>query len=266
MATGEILRHDLNRIHHVVQNTQLSRPKELLIGVLRDEFSKDSWYHYVADEWGYPKIPDHTDLPLGAGMQDDLTTRIFIGEAFKQEVTFYPAILVKAGSSKSTPISMNRNKETVQYEPIKVIDGYGNETVIATPTHFVLAGAWEGSMVLDIQTRDILSRDDLGAFCQVLFEDIRWEELRRAGVMIKPGSVSVGAPTEGDDRQNEKLYKTSVTMDIRTEWRREIPVSNVVDAISFCVDFGYLDATPVTIAPNLSISTVVQLINQIDSL
>jgi hypothetical protein len=111
-----------------------------------------------------------------------------------------------------------------------------------------------------------LSRDELASFCEILFEDIRWEEMRRAGVMIKPGSVSVGSPSEGQDRQNEPLYKTTVTMEARTEWRREIPVDNVVDAISFCVDFGRLDASPPTIAPNLSIGTTVQLINQIDSL
>jgi hypothetical protein len=266
MATGEILRSDLNRIHHVVQNTQLSRPKELVIGVLRDEFSKDSYYHYVADEWGFPKIPDHTDLAPDAGLEDDLTTRIFIGEAFKQEITYYPAILIKGGSSKSTPISINRNKETVLHETVKVIDGYGNEQTVAIPTHFLLAGAWEGNLTLDIQTRDILSRDELATFCSLLFEDIRYEELRRAGVLIKSGGVSVGAPSEGDDRRQEKLYKQTITINIRTEWRREIPIDNVVDAISFCIDFGRVDVEPFTPAPNLTITSTVELVNQIDSL
>jgi hypothetical protein len=264
MATGEILRHDLNQINYVVQNTQLAYPKELVIGVLRDEFSKDTYYHYVADEWGFPKTPDHTDLPADAGYQDDQTTRIFIGEAYRFDIIYYPAILVRAGSSKYTPISMSRNKETVQYEALKIVDGYGNERVTATPQYYTLAGAWEGNLQLDIMARDILTRDELISICTLMFTDIRFEELLRAGLLIK--GVSAGAPSEGDDRQQEKLYKQSITLDVRSEWRREIPVDTVVDAINICVDFGRVDTTPSTYAQNLGISTTIQLIDQIDAL
>lgn len=40
-GTGNLERTDLYGIHNVVQNTLMSYPKELIIGVLRDEFSKD---------------------------------------------------------------------------------------------------------------------------------------------------------------------------------------------------------------------------------
>src|SRR5690606_27391752 len=108
---------------------------------IRDEFSKDSYYHYVKDEFGFPKTPDLTNVPLGAGFNDDVTTRIFIGEHFRHDAIFYPALLVKMGSMTSTPISINRNKETVKYDVTKVIDGYGNERLFTIPTHFVFAGA-----------------------------------------------------------------------------------------------------------------------------
>jgi len=42
-GTLNIERTDLYRIHNVVQNTIMSYPKELIISILRDEFSKDSY-------------------------------------------------------------------------------------------------------------------------------------------------------------------------------------------------------------------------------
>ena len=266
MATGFISRTDLNELNNIVQNTQMHIPKEFIIASLRDEFSKDSYYHYVSDPFGFPLVKDHTNLPVTAGLEDDETTRIFIAEAFFQEVTYYPAILVKAGSSRSVPISINRNKETVQNTPIKVIDGYGNETVRTVPTHFLFAGAWEGTIQLDIYARDILARDELVAFCKIFFEDLRFEELRRAGILVKSGGVSASAPSESYDRDQEPLYKQSINLDIRTEWRREIPIDNIITMITFCVDFGRLDVYPPVLAPNIAISTTEQLVDQIESI
>ena len=50
------------------------------------------------------------------------------------------------------------------------------------------------------------------------------------GVIVKP--ITVGGPSETDDR-NDKLFRQTLTLDIRTEWRREVPVENTVDAILF---------------------------------
>lgn len=264
MATGSLHRTDLYNIYDVVQNTQLAYPKELIISILRDEFSRDSYYHFAADEYGFPLTPDHTDLPLGAGVEDDSTTRIFIGEAYRFDIVYYPAILVRAGGSTYVPISINRNKETIKYAATRVIDGYGNETVFSTPTHFVLAGVWEGPINVDIMARDILTRDNLVSICNLIFADIRFEELRRAGILIK--KVSASGFSEADDRQQDKLYKASITLDIRSEWRREIPIDSVVDAIRICVEFGRVDVTPPVVAPNLQVNSYLQLIDQIDEL
>ena len=264
MATGSLQRTDLYNIYDVVQNTQLAYPKELIISVLRDEFSRDSYYHYAADEYGFPLTPDHTDMPLGAGVYDDSTTRLFIGEAFRFDVIFYPAILVRATSSTYVPISFNRNKETIKYDATRVIDGYGNEAVFTTPTHFVLAGAWEGTLNVDIMTRDIVSRDNLTSICNLMFSDIRHDQFRKAGVLLK--KVSAASFSEADDRQQDKLYKATIALDIRSEWRREIPVDSVVDAISICVEFGRLDTTPPQMAPNLQVNSTIELIDQIEEL
>ncbi len=179
-------------------------------------------------------------------------------------MVFYPAILVRAASSNYVPISFNRNKETVQYDVTRVVDGYGNEVLFTTPSHFVLAGAWEGTINIDIMTRDILARDNLTSICNLIFADIRHDELRKAGVLMK--RVSAGGFTETEDRQQDKLYKSTITLEVRSEWRREIPIYDVVDAVSICVEFGCLDVTPPVVAPNLQVNSYIQLIDQIDEL
>src|SRR5690606_33253096 len=264
-GTGNLVRTDLYKIHHVVQNTLLSYPKELVIGILRDEFSKDSFYHFVSDQWGYPKTPDLTDVPLGAGYDDDVTTRIFIGESFRQDAIFYPALLVKMTSAKYVPIAMNRNKDVVEYEKLLVVDDLGNEKEFFNPKHFDLAGAWEGTIIIDILARDITSRDNLISIVMLMFADIRFESMRKAGVLIKSGQPSLGGVSESEDRQQEKLYKATISMEIRTEWRRLIPIDRIIERINLCVDFGVLGENPV-INPNIQISESISLLDQIDAM
>jgi len=263
LGTANLHRTDLFGIHNVVQNTQIAFPKELIIGVLRDFFSQDSYYHYVRDAWGFPLTPDHTDLPSDAGLEDDATTRVYIGEKFRFDVIYYPAILVSAGSTRYVPISFNREKETVLNSAILVVDGYGNQTVFTTPSHYVFAGAWEGSIQIEVLTRSIRARDDLVELITLLCTDIRFEELLKAGILVK--NVSASAPGETEDR-NDKLYRQVITLDIRSEWRRQIPVENLIDAINICVEFGNLETTPIQTAPNIEINTRVDLLSAIEDL
>lgn len=263
-GTGSLNITDLWGIHNVVQNTQIFYPKELIIGALRDFFSKDSYYHYVADEWGFPKTPNHTNLPLGSGFNDDLTTRVFIGEKFRYDQQFKPAILVSHGGTKYTPLSFNHELETVKYDVTRVIDGYGNQMLFTVPVAFVKAGAWEGSINIEIITSNsIRARDDLVELVSLCLQEILRNDLARAGVFIK--STSVGSPSEGE-YANEKLMRQTVTLDVRSEWRREIPVENLVDAIHFCVEFGKLDEPEVIMAPNIQVNTFIELSEQIENL
>ena len=260
MSTGTFYYNDLYNIHNIVQNTLVIAPKELLVGVLRDEFSQDSYFRYVRDQWGFPLTPDITDFPQTAGIEDDSTTRLYIGEKYRADNIFYPSILVGTGGFSYTPISFNRNKETVKYSATRILDGYGNETFVTSPTHFVFNGAWEGTLTVDIKAKDPRARDELTEICMMLFSDIRFEELTRAGLLIK--KASCGSPSEQDDR-NDKIYSVTINLDVRGEWRREIPVENIVDVISICVDFGNLQTEPYALAPNLTANTTIELINEI---
>lgn len=266
-GTGSFVRTDLYNIHHIVQNSIMSYPKELIIGLLREEFSRDSYYRYSADEFGYPKVIDHTDLELGAGFDDNEVTRIFIGEPYRFDAIMYPAILVKMTSAKSVPIAMNRNKGVVKYDKELYIDGYGNEVENYIPTHFDLAGAWEGTISIDIETRDSLTRDELVSFIMLFFTDIRFETLRKAGILVKSGQPSLGAISESEDRQQDKLYKATISIEIRTEWRRLIPVESVIERINMCVDFvGNADSENPIINPNFEINEYVSILDVVNSL
>lgn len=259
MGTGTLFKTDLYGLFDYVQNTNIVAPKELFIETLRNFFAEDSYYHYVKDEWGFPKVTDHTNLPKSAGVEDDTTTRLYIGEMYRYDVTYYPSILVRHTGGNSVPISMSRNKGTVQWEATRYIDGYGHETIIRSPSYYVQSGAWEGSLAIDIKARSMRARDELAEIVSVFFVDAAFEDLYKAGVVIKSGFPKVGSPSEEDDR-NDKLFTVTVDFSIRTEWRRQIPIQNVVDAINICVELGYLQTEPELIAPNIGITTSVDVI------
>lgn len=256
MATNNFFRSDLQNIYNIVQSSFLVYPKEIIISVLKDFFSKDSYYHYAKDEFGFAKTVDHTDLPINAGLYDDSTTRIYIGEYYRFDAIYYPAILVKSGSFKYVPLSAYREGGATIYESTVYEDGYGNQKIINTPKSFLFAGTWEGSVSLDIFTRSLRARDDLAELLAIYFSDIGFETLKKAGVVVKPPDI--GAPSESEDR-NDKLFRQSITLNIRTEWRREIPVSNIIDTIFFSLDLVNLEDPNSTIDPNFTINTVTSL-------
>lgn len=250
MVSGAFFKSDLNKIHNVVQNTMNLHSKELVLFSLRDFFAQDTFYRYVADHYGYPKVVDVTDLPLDAGIEDDSTTRLCIQEAFKMEADFYPALIVRAGSFNSIPISFNRETASVQWDHLVFQDGYGNIKTFKNPKHFIFAGAWEGSISIDVLARDMRTRDDLVDLVSIKFVDIAFNELVKEGLVVL--GVSTSGPSETDDR-NHKLFKDTVTLKIRTEWRRHVPVGNIIEVISTAIEFGQ---TPDgVVAANLGVNT-----------
>ncbi len=262
MSTNNFFRSNLMSLHNFVQASMLVYPKEIIISTLRDFFSKDDYYHYSKDQWGFPNTTDHTDLPPGADLptqhnkdganQEGLSTRLYIGENYRYDGIYYPAILVKSGGSKYVPISFNREQEGVQYEDIIYEDGYGNQTIVRKQKAFITAGVWEGSINIDVITRSLRSRDDITEAIAMCFTEITFDTILDVGIVIKP--ISIGAASESDDR-NDKLFRQSLTLDIRTEWRREIPVGNVIDAIFFTATFEDLAKPGSPVPANLTVNT-----------
>ena len=261
MATSNLM-----TLHNIVQASMLVYPKEVIIATLRDYFSKDDYYHYSKDQWGFANTTDHTDLVPGADFptlhdqyganQEGLSTRLFIGENYRYDGIYYPAILVKSGGSRYVPISINRDQESVQYEDVIYEDGYGNQTVVHRPKAFVTAGVWEGTIVIDVLSRSLRARDDIIEAISMCFTEVTFDTLYDIGIIVKP--LVIGAPFESDDR-NDKLFRQTITLEIRTEWRREIPVGNIIDAIFFTVVFEDLSQPTSPVPANLTINTDVSI-------
>ena len=182
--------------------------------------------------------------------------RVFIGENYRYNGIFYPAILVKSGGTRYVPISINRNQGEIRYEQQLYEDGYGNSTIIAKPTSFVTAGAWEGSIVVDVMTRSLRARDDLVELVGMCFTEVHFNTLHDIGLIVKP--ISISGTSETDDR-NDKLFRQTLTLDIRTEWRREIPIVDTIDAILFTASFADLEKPESPVAANLTINTEVNV-------
>lgn len=266
MSSNNFFRSDLFGIYNIVQASMIVYPKEIVIATLRDFFSQDSYYHFSKDQWGFPNTTDHTDLPpgadlpYGAGAQPELNpnpilpTRLFIGENYRYDGIFYPAVLVKSGGSRYVPISINRDQGMVKYDNILFVDGYGNETIVRKPIALTTAGAWEGSIIIDVMSRSLRARDDLVELIGMCFTEVHFDTLHEIGIVVKP--ISIGAPSETNDR-NDKLFRQSLTLDIRTEWAREIPIANTIDAILFTASFGDLSKPNSPLAANLTINTEV---------
>lgn len=244
----------------------ITYPKEIIVETLRDFFSKDSYYHFAKDQWGFANTVDHTDLPPGADLptqfdkngahQEGLPTRVFVGEKYRFDGIHYPAILVQNSGSRYVPISINREQGAVQYEDVVYEDGYGNQSLVHRPKSFITAGVWEGSFTIDVMSRSLQGRDDLVELVGMCFTEVTFDTLYDIGVIVKP--ITIGAPSETDDR-NDKLFRQSLTLDIRTEWRREIPVSSIIDAILFTITFGSLVNPNSPPAANLTINTDISI-------
>ena len=144
----------------------------------------------------------------------------------------------------------------IKYDKRLVSDGYGHVTTVYTPVAFETNGAWEGSIIIDVMARSLRARDDLVELIAMCFTEIQFETLHQIGIVVKP--ISIGAPTESDDR-NDKLFRQSLTLEIRTEWKREITIENTIDAILFTATLQDLANPQSPIAANLTINTEVSL-------
>ena len=234
MSTNSFYKSDLPDYYNIVQNTMIRYPKDLIIDILKKFFSNDKYYKFEKDEWGFSKTPSNKDLDLTAGIDDNLCTRIFIGDHFRKELAFYPAILVKHNSTRSVNVSASREYGCIQYDKVFYEDGYGHSQEVSIPRAHILAGRWEGTLSIDILARSIYSRDELTELVTICLADLYFDEMVQNGLTIKPPNVS---GTSEQDYRNDKVFRATVNIDYMSEWRREIPITNLVQKIAFIIDF-----------------------------
>lgn len=256
MESGGFFSSNLFSLYNIIQNTQIIYPKELIIGTLREFFAKDSKYHYVSDEWGFPKTPDHTDLNPRAGLNDTETTRIYIGQEHRNGVPFYPAVLVKISGTTSVPISFNQEEESVQHTFMTYEDENGVQYQVSVPATFIIAAGWDITMTIDILTEESPDRGTIAEAISAYLIGVARNPLARAGLFIK------GLRTDGEtieNYQNDNIYKISITLDCRGELRRNIPILEIADIINICGDIGRElgEGNTFVPAPNMTINHVI---------
>jgi hypothetical protein len=260
VGSGGFFTSDLYSAYHVVQNTMISFPKLLIISALKEYFAKDTKYHYVEDDWGFPYTPDHTNLDLKAGINNDSTTRIYIGEEDRFDVAYYPSVIVRHSGARYVPISINQEQDCVQYGYRLFIDGYGNKYSLRIPVNFIYAGSWDINLDIDVMAEGAEDRSTIvQAIAMHLQSNIR-NELTYDGLFIKGTSVS------GETKelyQNDNIYKQTISLECRGEYRRLIPVGNVIEVITACIEIGNYTNDVWHPDPNLTIQFKSDLTNTI---
>jgi hypothetical protein len=263
MGTGSAFKSDLPRLFGYIENSASEYVLTTLVHALRKHFARDSYYRYIADPWGFPKTPSQKDLAYDAGISDSTTTRLFISQTYRQDVIFYPAILVKFTNLKSVPISFNRNKYFINWENVTYQNSDGDSRIIQRPANYQLNGAYNISVSIQIQTKSEQSRQDLLDIISLFFIDTQFEDLVNSGITVL--DVSAGGFNESDD-YNGKLFNGSVDLQLRTEWQKEIRISTIIDTINFCIEFGDTLKTPFTPAEALTIRTSTDLLDKLNEL
>lgn len=234
MATSHRVYSDLFHMSDFITQTAVSQGKNLLIDALREYFRQDTFYRFSTDAFGFPLVVDMTDLP--PDIQEERTTRIFIGDIFRYDKRYWPAIVVRYSSGRTYHVSFNQN-HTTRYRLDLVLDGYGGRSYIRVPTHHVVAGAWEQSFEVLIAAESVPDREELTDIVSSFLIGKARQELYEAGLFVR--NVSLGGERE-DDWGNDKVYIQSITVETFSEWRREVPIDSLVETINFCFKYGLL--------------------------
>jgi hypothetical protein len=236
-------------LERVVQQVGILHAKSIIIDTIREVFRGDRWFSYRTDVFGFPLTPSHLGLDSDAGLDDDETTRIFIGSAYRYDIKFNPSIIVRNTGSRYVPISFNQDLMSVIYTTERLVDAYGTESLIYAPYAHTLVGAWDQTLEVKVITEDEVDREEIADIIMVSLQGSRRLELQREGVFVQ--SVSAGGETE-ESYANDWLYSMSISLDVRSEWKIQIPVNNVVERIGLCLTFDTI--TTDTPASSLSVN------------
>lgn len=234
MATSHRVYSDLFDLADFVRQTAVAQGKNLLIDSLREHFKQDTIYRYSTDAFGFPLVPDLTDLP--PDVEETRTTRIFVGDIFRYDKRYLPSITVRQTSGRYYAVSFNQ-EGTTRYRVDLVLDGYGNRSLIKVPTHKVFAGGWDQTFEITVAAESTLDREELSDIVSSYLIGVARQPLQESGLFVK--TVSYGGERE-EDWANDKIYIQPITVETFSEWRREIPLDSVVETINFCFNFGIL--------------------------
>lgn len=214
--------------NYIIQQTCITQPKNLLIDVLRHNFSKDNIYTYRTDEYGFPLTVDLTGLEHDS----ELTTKILISDSYRYEVKFFPAIIIKSNGGAYKPLSFNQNS-TLKYRVTETENLFGEKVKLKIPTHRVYAGAWDMNFDVTVYSESYHELEELVEITTMILQYVSWNELRANGVFVK--NITIGGQN-AETYANDYVYSQTISVPVRTEWRVEIPIDNLVEKIVFYFD------------------------------
>lgn len=232
-GSGQLVYSNQYSIDHIVSDTGMLQGRNLLVDYLRTAFARDVEFRFLTDVFGYPKTPSHLGLSSDAGLPpDSSSTRIFIGTSYRYDATFLPAITVRSTSSNYHPISFNQNSGVVLYDWSRIIDGYGNETILKLPSAIQFVGAWDQVFEVKITSKSLEDCVTIADQAKMALQHTYRLDLQQNGLFIK--RVSAGSETAENINNNDPLYHISLSVETYSEWHREIPMSNLVERINYC--------------------------------
>lgn len=238
-TAGYIYNSDIPVLDKIVQNTAMEAGRNLIIDALRSCFARDRTYHWVPDPWGFNKVPGAVGLDTEAGIQDDKTTRLTIGAAYRFNNGFLPSITVKQNNLRYKPISFNQNKWELEYGEVPIIDADNNITYISRAVAYNIVGLWESTFEVRIKTKSMEDTTKLHDLVVVALQSTYRPELQHSGLFIKDVS-SNGEASEESQVGKDPVYTSVVILNTLSEWRRRIPVGNSVERFQICVDYDII--------------------------
>jgi hypothetical protein len=238
-TTGFIANSDIYVLDKIVQNTAMEAGRNLLIDQLREGFARDRMYRWVPDDWGFSKTPPASGLAPDAGMDDDTTTRLYIGAQYKNAGSFLPAIIVKQNSIQYKPVSINQNKWDFEYGDTPVMDESGRVEYIRAPVAYSFVGLWESNFEIKIISRSLVDTTRLHDIIMIMLASTYRYTLQQSGLFIKEirGSGEQ-AETYGS---NDPYYYSTISLDTLSEFRRRIPISSAIERIQVCLDMDIIE-------------------------
>lgn len=241
-GSGQKVFSDIFALDHIVRHTGIIHGRNLIIDHLREAFARDHEYRYVADIFGYPKTPSHLGLAPDAGLTDTTTTRILIAGFHRYVQSYLPVISVRQTSSSYKPISFNQNRFTLSYEYQRQEDGYGNVDFIKVPSKYIFAGAWEQNFEIKVTSNSQEDTASIADIVMITLQATYRNSLERNGLFIK--KISASGENAESVNSNDPVFSVSISAETYSEWRREIPISNVLDRIRLCFSVNLLGKGP----------------------
>lgn len=249
---------DIFGLESIVQTTGMMHGKNILIDCLRDIFRRDREYKYVEDVFGFPKTPGLLGFDPSVGLDDNDSTRIFIGSTYRYDVKFHPSLIVKNTGLRYNPISFNQDFLGILYRKELIMDGYGNKTIISTPAAYTQVGAWEGTFEIKVTAESEVDREEIADIVMTTLMGSRRLELQQSGLFIKTLSTS---GEQEEPYTNDYLYSVSINLETRSEWKIHIPINDICERIGLCIHFNTING-----GTGENSLTINQIITQTDEL